>query len=84
MRRLLALVAVLALVVAFSLPVVTAEAASHKDKKGKVENPCNPCAAKAKASQPCNPCNPCAAKAKKMMKDGEKKADDMMKKASDN
>ena len=34
-------------------------------KKGKGNNPCNPCAAKAQRNNPCNPCNPCAAKARR-------------------
>ena len=54
MRRMLSLLAVLALALAFAMPtfVDTAVAAS--------KNPCNPCAAKAQ-----NPCNPCAAKKKR-------------------
>jgi hypothetical protein len=59
MRRLLALIAVVALMVAFALPMAgTAEAASHGDKM-------NPCQAKSKAKEmkKANPCgktaNPC-------------------------
>ena len=44
MKRVVSLVAVLALVIAFAIPIGMAEAAKA--------NPCNPCAAKA------NPCNP--------------------------
>ena len=91
MRRILGLIAVLALMVAFAMPVATADAMNHgktkdaaektmdkadeagkkaMDKAGEMgekamkaeENPCNPCAAKAKNA--CNPCNPCAAKKK--------------------
>jgi hypothetical protein len=51
MRHMVSLVAVLALVAAFAMPIGMAEAGSQN-------NPCNPCAAKA------NPCNPCAAKKK--------------------
>ncbi len=76
MRRILAMMGVLALVVAFSMPMM-AEAASHKG--GDKKNPCNPCAAKAK--NPCNPCNPCAAKAKAEKKMDEAK--DAGKKAMD-
>ncbi len=73
MRRILGLLAVLALVVAFAMPVVTADAAHHEGKAEKamgkakemgkkamekVKNPCKP-----KAANPCNPCNPCKPKA---------------------
>lgn len=74
MRRIFAFLGVLALVVAFSMPMA-AEAASHnKDKK----NPCNPCGAK-------NPCNPCGAdktkaKAQEMTDKATDKAKEMMKK----
>ena len=73
MRRLLALIAVVALMVAFALPMAgTAEAASHGDKM-------NPCEAKSKAKemQKANPCgqtaNPCGMKdkAEKTMKEGK-------------
>ena len=64
MRRLLALIAVVVLMVAFALPLAgTAEAASHGDKM-------NPCQAKSKAKemQKANPCgqtaNPCGMKDK--------------------
>lgn len=66
MRRILGLIAVLALVVAFAMPVVTADAASHEKK--------NPCAAKEEMKEGAkkamdkakgeNPCNPCKAKKK--------------------
>jgi hypothetical protein len=73
MRRLLALMAVVALVVAFALPMVgTAEAASHEGSK------MNVCGAKAKDKkmmEKANPCaqNPCGqkAKGKEMMEKGE-------------
>jgi hypothetical protein len=92
MRRLLALMAVVALVVAFALPMVgTVEAASHGDKM-------NPCAMKSKTKQmkkanscgqtanPCgqtaNPCgqtaNPCGKVADPCA--AKTKAKDMMKK----
>ncbi len=68
MRRILGLIAVVALVFAFAMPVVTADAASHGDK--------NPCAAKKamdkakgegekamdKMKSDKNPCNPCKGK----------------------
>ena len=64
MRRLVALIAVVALMVAFALSMAgTAEAASHGDKM-------NPCQAKSKAKemQKANPCgqtaNPCGMKDK--------------------
>ena len=77
MRRLLALIAVVALMVAFALPMAgTAEAASHGDKM-------NPCQAKSKAKemQKANPCgqtaNPCGMKdkAEKTMKEGKETMD---------
>ena len=55
MKRVVSLLAVLALVLAFTMPVEMAQAMSHS----KMENPCNPCAAKHM-----NPCNPCSAKKK--------------------
>lgn len=80
MRRILSLIAVVALMVAFAMPVVTADAASHMEK-----NPCNPCAAKKAMKKgeeagekgmdkmkKANPCNPCAAKAEEMKKEMEK------------
>ena len=87
MRRLLALMAVVALVVAFALPMVdTADAASHGNK-----DKMNPCEVKAKAKDmmkkgenPCakNPCakNPCG----KTMNpcDAKAKAKEMMNKAN--
>ena len=68
MKRMFALIGILALVVAFSMPVISAEAGGHAKKNpcaAKTNNPCNPCAKK--AMNPCNPCakkamNPCAAK----------------------
>jgi hypothetical protein len=78
MRRLLALIAVVALMVAFALPMAgTAEAASHGDKA------MNPCDAKSKAKemQKANPCgqtaNPCGMKdkAEKTMGKGKETMD---------
>ncbi len=64
MKRVVSLVAILALVIAFAIPIGMAEAAKNPCNPcaAKKMNPCNPCAAKA---NPCNPCNPCAAKKKK-------------------
>ncbi len=61
MRRILGLIAVVALVFAFAIPVVTADAASHEDKpanpcKSKAENPCKPKDADKMKANPCNPC----------------------------
>jgi Ni/Co efflux regulator RcnB len=77
MRRLLALIAVVALMVAFALPMAgTAEAASHGDK---AMNPCEK--AKAKEMQKANPCgqtaNPCGMKDKseKTMEKGKETTD---------
>lgn len=79
MRRLLALIAVVALMVAFALPMAgTAEAASHGDK-----DKMNPCQAKSKAKemQKANPCgqtaNPCGMKdkAEKTMEKGKETTD---------
>ena len=84
MRRLLALIAVVALMVAFALPMAgTAEAASHGDKM----NPCQE-KSKAKEMQKANPCgqtaNPCGMKdqaekttkeGKETMKEGKKTMD---------
>ncbi len=69
MKRMFALIAVLALVVAFTMPVTSAVAGSKAKSANpcatKAMNPCNPCAQKAKKAM--NPCNPCAQKAKKAM-----------------
>ncbi|ETX02273.1 MAG: hypothetical protein ETSY1_04215 [Candidatus Entotheonella factor] len=58
MRRIFGMIAVLALVVAFAMPVVTADAASHEK---------NPCAAKEKMKEGAEKmkegaANPCKAK----------------------
>jgi hypothetical protein len=71
MRRLLALIAVVALMVAFALPMAgTAEAASHGDKM-------KPDQAESKAKETMkhkdNPCNPCATKNPCGMKDKAEK-----------
>jgi hypothetical protein len=64
MRRILSLIAVVALMVAFSMPVTTADAASHEKtqdagkemmKKGEGEG-------KEMMKEAGNPCNPCAQK----------------------
>ena len=72
MRRILSLMAVIALMVAFAMPVMTADAASHEKA--------NPCAAKEKmkeegkkAMEKANPCNPCAAKSNPCNPCGQKK-----------
>jgi len=65
MRRILSLMAVIALMVAFAMPVMTASAASHekpKDtaekmmEKGKEES--KGAMDKMKTENPCNPCKP--------------------------
>jgi hypothetical protein len=69
MRRILSLVAMLALMVAFAMPVMTADAASHEkmmDKsektmeKGKEEGKetMDKTMDKMKTANPCNPCKP--------------------------
>ena len=57
MRRLFALMAVVALMVVFSMPMVNTAEAGDKTKM-------NPCAAKAKGKDMMDKANPCAAKAK--------------------
>ena len=79
MRRLLALMAVVALVVAFALPMVgTAEAASHGDKA------MNPCEAKSKAKDTMKQANPCGKAANPCgMKDKAEKTMDKGKETMD-
>jgi hypothetical protein len=73
MRRILSLIAVVALMVAFAMPVVTADAASHEKaqesgkemmKKDEPEKMMKKGEEEGKKMM--NPCNPCAAKAKEM------------------
>ena len=75
MRRILGLIAVLALVVAFAMPVATADAMNHGKAKDAAEKTMDKAKEegdkamdKMKSENPCNPCaaknpcNPCAAK----------------------
>lgn len=66
MRRILGLIAVLALVMAFAMPVMTANAASHGDTKDAAEKMMKQGEEEGKKAMDKmkgeNPCNPCAAK----------------------
>jgi hypothetical protein len=75
MRRILSFIAALALMMAFAMPVVTADAASHEKMKDSAEQTMKKGEEegkkamdkmdKMKPENPCNPCNPCAKKEKK-------------------
>jgi Tfp pilus assembly protein FimT len=77
MRRILSLIAVVALMVAFAMPVMTAEAASHQKAKDTAEKMMDKSKDAGKKAMdkmtPENPCNPCAAKKNNPCKPGASK-----------